>query len=112
MPVLRWLLPLVFAVALVGQAWAGWAAVGTFGESTCCCPTPEQCRCHDHDEPHPDAQMKRCGGSAQLVAPAAMVAVSPAAPAIFVEARVAIAPAPAPAELKDGLPIDPEIPPF
>lgn len=73
--VLRWLLSIVAAIALLGTSATSFAAAGFIGDSECCCPNPDTCKCHDHDkEPAPNPTMKRCGGEAKQVAPASVVA--------------------------------------
>ncbi|MDX2091969.1 MAG: hypothetical protein SFX73_29165 [Kofleriaceae bacterium] len=73
---LRWLLSIAAAVALMGTSMTSFAGSGFVGDSECCCPDPDKCNCHDHDqEPVPSPTMKRCGGEAKLVAPTAVVAV-------------------------------------
>ena len=74
---LRWLLPIVAVFALLGNAVTSFAAAGTFGDSTCCCPDPTACKCHDHDHPKPDAQLKRCAGDAHKVTPHLQTVVVP-----------------------------------
>jgi len=74
---LRWLLPIVAAFALLGNAITAFAAAGTFGHSKCCCPNPKVCKCHDHDHPKHDDQMRRCAGEAEKVAPVLKTVVMP-----------------------------------
>lgn len=76
--VLRWLLPIVTAIALVGTTMTSFAASGVVPNGTCCCPNPETCKCHDHDkEPVPSPLMKRChDGGGTLVMPSSFVAVT------------------------------------
>ncbi len=74
---LRWLLPIVAAIALLGNAAAAFAAAGTFGHSKCCCPSPKVCKCHDHDKPKHDEQLRRCSGDAVKVTPVLQVTVIP-----------------------------------
>lgn len=109
----RALLALIAAAILWGSAVTSWAAAGFVGESECCCPVKAECRCHDHDgQPPPDATMKRCGGQAELIAPVAVVAIEPDAPAI-VPIPLAITPVLyAIAQLVGALPQPPETPPF
>lgn len=75
---LRWLLPIVAAIALLGTTTTAFAAAGFVGKSECCCPDPDTCKCHDHDkDPVPETTMKKCGGTAKLVSPTVMVATMP-----------------------------------
>lgn len=75
---LRWLLPIVTAIALLGTTMTAFAAAGFVGESECCCPDPDACKCHDHDkDPVPDTTMKKCGGEAKMVSPTVIVAMMP-----------------------------------
>lgn len=78
---LRWLIPAVTALVLVGQSVAAWAAAGVIGDAECCCPSPDRCKCHG-DEPAGAPELRRCNGDAERVAPAPIVAVPPAAPVI------------------------------
>jgi hypothetical protein len=107
----RWLIPLVTALALVGQAVSTWAAAGVIGEARCCCPSPDRCKCHDHDGSSHN-ELRRCAGDAKLVAPEPLAAVSPAAPAAAREVAVArAAPSALPAPPEDRAE-PPEKPPF
>ncbi len=63
-------MPLLAVLALCGRAVTAFAAAGWVGKLSCCCPDPRTCKCVDHDGHRgPEAQMKRCGGDARLVAP-------------------------------------------
>ena len=75
---LRWLLPVVAALAVLTGSVTAYAAAGMLGESVCCCPDPDACKCHDHDA-QPDAapKLKRCSGEANLVAPHVIAVVVP-----------------------------------
>jgi hypothetical protein len=111
-PVLRWLLPLVAALALVGQSLTAWAAAGSFGDPTCCCPQPKKCKCHDHGDSKSDAELRRCTGGAKLVAPAPLIAEPPAVPEVACEVAVARVALPPPPALSTSRPEPPEPPPF
>jgi len=76
--VLRWLLPIVTAIALVGTTMTSFAAAGVIPNGTCCCPNPATCKCHDHDkEPVPAPLMKRChDGGGKLVVPSSFIALA------------------------------------
>jgi hypothetical protein len=110
--VLRWLVPIVTALAIIGQSVTAWAAAGTFGASECCCPDPDTCKCLDHGDSPDHAELRRCSGDAQLVAPAPLVAIPPVAPAPACDVRIArAAPPPLPAPRADRAE-PPEPPPF
>jgi hypothetical protein len=108
--VLRWLLPLVALLAFFGQAVTAYAAAGTFGDSSCCCPSKKTCKCGHDDKSEP--MMKRCNGDAKLVAPAPAVAHVPAAPVLDVEVRVTRAPIVMFQPIPDDVSREPEKPPF
>lgn len=112
MPVLRWLVPIVAAVLLAGQSVAAWAAAGTFGEPTCCCPQPKQCKCHDHGGTSAESKLRRCTGDAKLVAPAPLVAAPPAVPEPACDRVIARAAPPPPPALSARRRPPPEPPPF
>lgn len=77
---LRLLLPIVAALAILVQPMTTWAAAGVQGDLSCCCPDPDTCECHDHKgHGHDQPRMKRCGsGPVELVAPVVLVATAPA----------------------------------
>jgi hypothetical protein len=111
--VLRWLLPLITAIAFMGSSALTWAASGIIGESECCCPDKTKCKCHDHDgKPRRDAELKRCGGEAKLVTPVVISAVTPVIPdAMFIapaERVETVAAQPVPTDRT----VEPEKPPF
>ncbi len=93
---LRWLLPVVAALAFLGQAVTAWAAAGVIGEARCCCPAPDRCKCHDHDGSSSQSELRRCAGDAERVAPARLAAIPPAAPADGVALAAAPVAPPAP----------------
>ena len=110
---LRWLLPIVAALAMLGQAVTAWAASGRIGEATCCCPAPKDCKCHDHEGSGEGAELRRCTGEAKLVAPAPLVAAPP--PLVVAAAddvAAALPELPAPAALPSHRSDPPEKPPF
>ena len=109
---LRWLLPIVTVLAVLGQAVAAYAAAGVIGEASCCCPSPAKCKCHDHDGKSSSEQLQRCSGEAKLVAPAPTIAVVPTADAPAAEPRVTALPPRDPAPPLAELPRAPEPPPF
>lgn len=75
--VLRWLLPIVAMLAVLGRAVTTYAAAGPVG-TACCCPSPDDCNCHD-DAPSKDPVMKRCGTEPpSLVVPTGFLAVTSA----------------------------------
>lgn len=111
--VLRWLLPLFAVFALLGQTVTSYAAAGTIGDPTCCCPVKAKCKCHDHDaESDSTPVLKRCAGTAKLVAPAVAVAIAAITPVIETEPRVTITPAVTHEPIPDDVSREPEKPPF
>jgi hypothetical protein len=72
--VVRWLLPIVTAIALLGTTMTSFAAAGFIADSSCCCPDPDTCKCHHDETPPPVSTMKRCEGTTKLVAPNSVVA--------------------------------------
>jgi len=111
--VLRWLLPIFTVLALLGQTVTSYAAAGTIGDASCCCPIKAKCKCHDHDGKHDSGPtLKRCVGDAKLIAPAIAHALPAIDLEIIDEPRVVIAPAPTPLVLFDDVSREPEKPPF
>ena len=110
--VLRWLLPLIAVMTLLGSSVTAWAAAGFFGESSCCCPVKAKCKCHDHDDPSPWAKMKRCGGDAERVDPAVTPIVAAAQPPLAIDVDVAVIVTAADEPIPDDQTIEPETPPF
>jgi hypothetical protein len=107
--VLRLLLPLLAALALVGAPLVSWAALEQ-PDPTCCCPDPELCTCDD-DAPGEPAVQRCSRDAAPLVLPGAVPAVLTAPPVI---APTVAAPAPwppAPPALAERAPDRPEKPP-
>jgi len=110
---LRWLLPLVTVVALLGQSVATYAAAGVIGDPSCCCPVKAKCKCHDHDgKSAPAPTLERCAGEAKLVAPAVAVAVPSIEPTLASEPRVTTAPRCDPQPFPDDVTLELEKPPF
>lgn len=109
---LRWLLPLVAVVALIGQSVTAYAAAGVIGDPTCCCPVKAKCKCHDHDGKPAQPTLERCGGEATLVAPAVAIALPAIEPMIASEPRVTSASPHAPEPIPDDVSVEPEKPPF
>jgi hypothetical protein len=109
---LRWLLTVVAALAVLTGSVTAYAAAGLFGDSVCCCPDPDACKCHDHDVTPDDApKLKRCSGDAQLVTPHVSAAVVPE-PALDVEQRTTIVLDYAESPPPDERYLDIESPPF
>lgn len=111
--VLRWLLPMIAAIAVLSSSVMTWAAAGVIGKLECCCPVKTKCKCHDHDErPGEAPTLKSCEGKATFVAPALAAAVVAAPVAVVAERQPALtAPVPllpVPADRS----IEPETPPF
>jgi hypothetical protein len=89
--VLRWLLPLLAVLTLLGSSVSAWAAAGFSGESDCCCPVKAKCQCHDHDANHDDStKFNRCGGEATFAAPAVVPLIVPEAPLAIVVVQTTI----------------------
>lgn len=110
---LRWLLPLIAAAAVLGGSVTTWAAAGLTGDAACCCPVKAKCKCHDHDEaPSPAPELNKCGDVMKLVAPIVQIAIPAVAVHPTAEPRVADATLPAPLPLPDDRTIDVETPPF
>ena len=109
---LRWLLPIVAALAVLGHAVTTFAAAGLVGDA-CCCPNPTLCKCHDHDRaPSPDPTMKRCSTDPQiLITPDVLAAITPA-PVRITELRLTTPLTHVTPVLHDTPPIPPEKPPF
>lgn len=110
---LRWLLPVIAAIAVLGSSVMTWAAAGMVGEIECCCPVKAKCKCHDHGkDTGPTPVMKNCGGSGELVTPAPEATVL-AAPLEVVTVRRAARTEPAPPPIAPAdRAIEPETPPF
>jgi hypothetical protein len=109
----RWLFALLTTVILFGSSVTSWAAAGFVGESECCCPVKAECRCHDHDgKPAPAPLIEKCGGTAQLIAPAVVPAISPEPFALTVATQELLLVPPRLSPLPDRLPPPPEPPPF
>ena len=108
--VLRWLLPIVAMLAVLGRAVTTYAAAGPVG-SACCCPSPDDCKCHD-DAPSQEPVMKRCGTEPpSLVTPASFVAVPAVVAAPVAHCACVVITHHVPA-LHDISPPAPEKPPF
>jgi hypothetical protein len=111
--VLRWLLPLIAAMALLGSSVMSWAAAGFVENSSCCCPDKAKCKCHDHaGKPAPAPTMKRCNGDAQWVAPTVAPAVTSVQLPPATDVRVAAVATPFRAVVPVNRAIEVETPPF
>lgn len=111
--VLRWLLPLIAAMALLGSSVMSWAAAGFVEDSSCCCPDKAKCKCHDHaGKPASAPTMKRCDGDAKWVAPTVAPAVQDAEPPLATDVRVAPVATPFCAAVPSERAIEVETPPF
>jgi xanthosine utilization system XapX-like protein len=112
-PLLRWLVPVVTALVLVGTAVTSWAAAGS-GKPACCCLDPAKCKCHEHGAASgATAKMKACKtGDRDHVAPMIAVAVVPAVAAVAAEAPRVVAVAEGVVGMIDGESRAPETPPF
>lgn len=80
-PVVRWLLTLIVALAVASSSAVSFASAGVVGDSECCCPIKAKCKCHDHDkDPHSAPTLKRCNGAGKLVLPVIATAIEVAPP--------------------------------
>lgn len=112
-PLVRLLLPIIAAVALLVQPVTTWAAAGIERELKCCCPDPDKCECHDHGKGPAAPSMRRCDtGQVKLVAPVVLTAVAPPASPAIIAARPMKAPVVVPAEPVEIFALPPEKPPF
>lgn len=110
---LRWLLPIIAAMTLLGSSVTAWAAAGFFGESSCCCPDKTKCKCHDHDgDRAPAPTLKRCAGESTWVAPGVAPAVAASEPAVAIDVQMAPAAAIEIQPLLDLVTPEIETPPF
>jgi hypothetical protein len=111
--VLRWLLPLFAAIALMGSIVMAWAAAGFIGEAACCCPDKATCKCHDHgkDTQH-DTELNKCTGKADFAPPEVVSAVQPAVDPIAVIVRTNDVATPAVDPIPEPRTIEIETPPF
>lgn len=112
--VLRSLLPIVAALAMLVQPVTTWAAAGVTGAVSCCCPEPATCECHDHHGDRHDApRLKRCGdGAVELVAPVGLVATPPAPAPVLIAPRTLVPPTVVVAAIPEDRTDRPEPPPF
>lgn len=109
---LRWLLPMIAAIALVGSSVTSWAAAGIVGDTECCCPVKAKCKCHDHDGKDQPPTLKRCGGQAQLVAPIVVAAIAASPPVLVIQQQVSLVSIPSHEVTPDDRTLEPETPPF
>ena len=109
---LRWLLPVIAAIALVGSSVTAWAAAGVIGDASCCCPVKAKCKCHDHDGKDVEAKLKRCGGEAKLVTPVIHNAIPCVEPEIVSEPRIVEIAQASEEHAPDDVTREPEKPPF
>ncbi len=87
---LRWLLPIIAVMTLLGSSVTAWAAAGFVGEASCCCPDKTKCKCHDHDgDRDASPTLKRCAGEATWVAPAVAPAVAASEPPVATDVQMA-----------------------
>lgn len=113
MPLLRWLLPIVAALCVLGGSVAAYAAAGWTGKTACCCPVKTTCKCGDHGKQKPDQPtMKRCGGEAKLVAPTPVTGTVADRIESVAHVTVVAIVAPVPMKLSSVAPREPEKPPF
>lgn len=110
--VLRLLLPLLAALALLGQPIASYASAGASRASRCCCPDPDKCTCHDHGGPRGESSVKRCGsGPTDVITPVVLTALAPEVAPPRVAPRAVMAAAFVPPSLVDRRADRPEKPP-
>jgi hypothetical protein len=111
---LRPLLPVIAALALLVQPVATWATAGIERDLACCCPDPDKCECHDHDGKGPSSpSMRRCdSGHVNVVTAVVLVAVVPAPAPVLDVARPVTVPAAEPELALGDRTIPPEKPPF
>jgi len=109
--VLRYLVPLVTLVVLLGRSVTTFAAAGPKVDVTCCCPNPDTCKCH-HGGHGGDTSMKRCDGGEHVVTPELETMLIPAAPVATVTLQRPRAVVYVLAALSEGRTIVPEKPPF
>jgi hypothetical protein len=108
--VLRWLVPLVTIVVLLGRGVTTFAAAGITLDVKCCCPDPKTCKCH-HDGGE-RSTMKKCSGAFHQIAPEHAATTLPEAPAPTLVPRatqLAMVTLPQPI---DAPAREPETPPF
>jgi hypothetical protein len=111
--VLRWLLPILAVITLLGSSVTAWAAAGLIGDPTCCCPVKAKCKCHDHEgKPDSKPTLKRCAGEAQLVSPAVTPVVATAEVPIANDVCITIVATVVPEPIPDDRSIEPVTPPF
>ena len=110
---LRWLLPMIAALAVLGSSVMTWAAAGVTGNAECCCPVKAKCKCHDHDkQPSEEPILKSCNGEGKLVSPAPAAAVVTAPVEIAATRQPALAAPGVPSAAPSDRSIEPETPPF
>ena len=113
MPFVRWLVSFVLALGVLSSSVMAWAAAGVVGDTDCCCPDKTKCKCHDHGKrPNPAPVMKKCGGPAELVAPAVELALLAAPIAIPTAPEHCTIVPRAPMQLPDDWSLVPDRPPF
>ena len=100
-------------VALLGQSVMAYAGAGMIQEVKWCCPIKATCKCHDHDGKSPSSPtLKRCSGTAKIVAPAAVTATPTEIVEVASEPRVTVTMVIAPEPIPDDVTYEPETPPF
>lgn len=72
---LRWLLPVIAAMVLVGSTLTTWAAA--VRSDLCCCPVKAKCKCHDHDRDTTTPMIKKCGAGDNTLAPTIAQVIAP-----------------------------------
>jgi hypothetical protein len=108
----RWLLPLLAVFALIGQSAMAYAGAGMIDDVKCCCPVKATCKCHDHGKAPSSPTLKRCSGTAKIVAPAHLPATPVIAVEVASETRVFTAVVTTAQPIPDDVTYEPEKPPF
>ena len=110
---LRWLLPLIAALAVLGSAVTTWAAAGFIDSVECCCPDKSKCKCHEgHEKPRQHDVMKKCHGATKWVAPVVTPAVPEPVTAVTTDVRVQVVMTTQIAATPTSPTYEPETPPF
>lgn len=110
--VLRYLVPIVTLVVLLGRSVATFAAAGPVADVHCCCPDPSTCKC-DHGKPGGDnSTMKRCHGGEHFVTPSLEATELPPTPITEIAPQAMRATVHVLVALSDDRTIVPEKPPF
>lgn len=111
-PVVRWLLTIIAALAIAASSAVSFASSGVVGDSECCCPIKAKCKCHDHDrDPNSSPSLKQCSGEGKLVSPVAATAIAAPPPELTDVPRTLCPPPRIPARVPEDRSIEIETPP-